>query len=78
MAAMVVPPITSEFTWVIKWSSLLSVITVPELTFAAQRVIGESYSVVEPLVMSGVLYWALNDLMVYAGRRLERRMTRYL
>ncbi len=78
MAAMVVPPITSEFTGVIKWSSILSVITVPELTFAAQRVIGESYSVVEPLLMAGLLYWALNDLMVYAGRRLERRMTRYL
>ncbi len=78
MAAMVLPPITSEFTGVIKWSSLLSVITVPELTFAAQRVIGESYSVIEPLLMAGLLYWALNDLMVYAGRRLERRMTRYL
>jgi His/Glu/Gln/Arg/opine family amino acid ABC transporter permease subunit len=78
MAAMVLPPITSEFTGVIKWSSLLSVITVPELTFAAQRVIGESYSVIEPLLMAGLLYWALNDLMVYTGRRLERRMTRYL
>ena len=78
MAAMVVPPITNEFTGVIKWSSLLSVITVPELTFAAQRVIGESYSVVEPLLVSGLLYWLLNDVMVYAGRRLERRMTRYL
>jgi len=78
MAAMVLPPITSEFTGVIKWSSLLSVITVPELTFAAQRVIGESYSAIEPLLMAGLLYWALNDLMVYAGRRLERRMTRYL
>ena len=78
MAAMVLPPITSEFTGVIKWSSLLSVITVPELTFAAQRVIGESYSAIEPLLMAGLLYWALNDLMVYAGRRLERRMTSYL
>jgi His/Glu/Gln/Arg/opine family amino acid ABC transporter permease subunit len=78
MAAMVLPPITSEFTGVIKWSSLLSVITVPELTFAAQRVIGESYSVIEPLLMAGLLYWGLNDLMVYAGRRLERRTTRYL
>jgi polar amino acid transport system permease protein len=78
MAAMVLPPITSEFTGVIKWSSLLSVITVPELTFAAQRVIGETYSAIEPLLMAGLLYWALNDLMVYAGRRLERRMTRYL
>jgi His/Glu/Gln/Arg/opine family amino acid ABC transporter permease subunit len=78
MAALVLPPLTSEFTGVIKWSSLLSLITVPELTYAAQRVIGESYSVVEPLLLSGLCYWALNDLMVAFGRRLERRLTRYL
>ena len=78
MAALVLPPLTSEFTGVIKWSSLLSLITVPELTYAAQRVIGESYSVVEPLLLSGLCYWALNDLMVTVGRRMERRLTRYL
>jgi His/Glu/Gln/Arg/opine family amino acid ABC transporter permease subunit len=78
MAALVLPPLTSEFTGVIKWSSLLSLITVPELTYAAQRVIGETYSVVEPLLISGVCYWALNDLMVAFGRRMERRLTRYL
>jgi His/Glu/Gln/Arg/opine family amino acid ABC transporter permease subunit len=78
MGAMVLPAITNEFTGVIKWSSILSVITVPELTFAAQRVIGETYSAVEPLLMAGLLYWALNDLMVFVGRRMERRLTRHL
>jgi His/Glu/Gln/Arg/opine family amino acid ABC transporter permease subunit len=77
-ATLVLPPLTSEFTGVIKWSSLLSLITVPELTYAAQRTIGESYSVIEPLVLSGLLYWGLNDLMVLVGRRLERRFTRHL
>jgi His/Glu/Gln/Arg/opine family amino acid ABC transporter permease subunit len=78
MGALVLPPLTSEFTGVVKWSSILSLITVPELTYAAQRVIGESYSAIEPLVLSGVLYWVLNDLLVFAGRRIERRVTRYL
>ena len=78
MAALVLPPLTSEFTGVIKWSSLLSLVTVPELTYTAQRVIGESYSVVEPLLLSGLLYWGLNDVMVAVGRRVERRMTRHL
>jgi His/Glu/Gln/Arg/opine family amino acid ABC transporter permease subunit len=77
-ATMVLPPLTSEFTGVIKWSSLLSLITVPELTYAAQRTIGETYSVIEPLVLSGLAYWALNDVMVLVGRRLERRFTRHL
>jgi His/Glu/Gln/Arg/opine family amino acid ABC transporter permease subunit len=77
-ATQVLPPLTSEFTGVIKWSSLLSLITVPELTYAAQRTIGETYSVIEPLVLSGLLYWGLNDVMVLVGRRLERRFTRHL
>jgi polar amino acid transport system permease protein len=78
MAVQVLPPLTSEFTGIIKWSSLLSVVTVPELTYAAYRAIGETYSAIEPLVVAGLLYWALNDLVVAAGRRVERRLTRHL
>src|SRR5215831_19396488 len=78
MAVQVLPPLTNEFTGVIKWSSLLSVVTVPELTYAAYRAIGETYSAVEPLVVAGLLYWGLNDLVVAVGRGLERRLTRHL
>ena len=78
MAAQVLPPLTSEFTGVIKWSSLLSVVTVPELTYTAYRAIGETYSAVEPLLVAGLLYWGLNDLVVAVGRGLERRLTRHL
>jgi His/Glu/Gln/Arg/opine family amino acid ABC transporter permease subunit len=78
MAVQVLPPLTSEFTGVVKWSSLLSVVTVPELTYAAYRAIGETYSAVEPLVAAGLLYWGLNDLVVAVGRGLERRLTRHL
>jgi polar amino acid transport system permease protein len=78
MAVQVLPPLTSEFTGVIKWSSLLSVVTVPELTYAAYRAIGETYSAIEPLLVAGLLYWGLNDLVVAVGRGLERRLTRYL
>jgi polar amino acid transport system permease protein len=74
----VLPPLTSEFTGVIKWSSLLSVVTVPELTYTAYRAIGETYSAVEPLLVAGLLYWGLNDLVVAVGRGLERRLTRHL
>jgi His/Glu/Gln/Arg/opine family amino acid ABC transporter permease subunit len=78
MAVQVLPPLTSEFTGVIKWSSLLSVVTVPELTYAAYRAIGETYSAIEPLLIAGLLYWGLNDLVIAVGRRLERRLTRHL
>ena len=53
-------------------------VTVPELTYAAYRAIGETYSAVEPLLISGLLYWLLNDLVVLAGRRIESRLTGHL
>ncbi len=78
MGALVTPALTNEFTGVLKWSSILSVITVPELTYRAYQVIAESYAPFEALILSGVMYWALTDLVAYLGRVVERRMTRHL
>lgn len=78
MAPLVTPALTNEFTGILKWSSILSVITVPELTYRAHQVIAESYAPFEALLVSGVMYWVLTDLVAYGGRLVERRMTRHL
>lgn len=78
MGALVIPALTNEFTGVLKWSSILSVITVPELTYRAHQVIAESYAPFEALLLSGIMYWVLTDLVAFGGRLLERRMTRHL
>jgi cystine transport system permease protein len=77
-AALVTPALTNEFTGVLKWSSILSVITVPELTYRAYQVIAESYAPFEALILSGLMYWALTDVVAWGGRILERRVTRHL
>jgi polar amino acid transport system permease protein len=77
MVSLVLPPLTNEFTNLIKGSAVLSVVTVPELTFAAQEVIGLTFSPVEAFIMATLLYWGLNDLFVHVGRVFEKRAARY-
>ena len=78
MFRIVLPSLSNTLISLFKDTSLGAAIAVPELTYAAQRAIGETYSAIEPLVVSGLLYWVLNDLVVAAGRRLERRFTRHV
>lgn len=77
MASLVLPPLTNEFTTLIKWSAVLSVVTVPELTYSAQDVIGITFSPVEGFVVVTLLYWGLNDLFVHVARVFEKRAARY-
>ena len=77
MVSLVLPPLTNEFTTLIKWSAVLSVVTVPELTYSAQDVIGITFSPVEGFVVVTLLYWGLNDLFVHVARVFEKRAARY-
>jgi His/Glu/Gln/Arg/opine family amino acid ABC transporter permease subunit len=77
MAALVLPPLTNEFTTLVKWSAVLSVVTVPELTYSAQEVIGITFSPVEGFVVVTLLYWGFNDLFVHIARVFEKRAARY-
>jgi His/Glu/Gln/Arg/opine family amino acid ABC transporter permease subunit len=77
MVSLVLPPLTNEFTNLIKWSAVLSVVTVPELTYSAQEVVGITFSPVEAWITVTVLYWGLNDVFVHCARLLERRAARY-
>lgn len=77
MVSLVLPPLTNEFTNLIKWSAVLSIVTVPELTYSAQQVIGITFSPVEPFLLITLLYWGINDLFVHVASVLEKRAARY-
>ena len=70
----VLPSITNQMIGVIKDSAALSVITVPELSMAAQVVLGESFSPVETYLMVALLYWGLTALVAAVMMYLERRV----
>jgi polar amino acid transport system permease protein len=78
MMALVLPPITNQAVSLIKESAVLSVITVPELTFRTTRMVTETFAVVEPYLMLALLYWTLTSAVAQLGQQSERALTKYL
>ena len=72
-----IPPTTNMSMTLVKESSVLSVITVAELTYASQFVIGKYFAPVEMFSVVAILYWALNALLSWGLGALEWRATRF-
>lgn len=71
--ALILPPLTNEFTMLVKASPLLSVITVVELTRTAQQIMMVTYRPVEVMLAAAALYFFICFLLSSLTRRLERR-----
>jgi His/Glu/Gln/Arg/opine family amino acid ABC transporter permease subunit len=72
MVGYLIPSATNQTTSLVKESSVLSTITVAELTMAAQRIQLETYSFIEPLIVIAVVYWSCNTLLSWLALSLER------
>ncbi len=77
MFGYLIPPATNQTITLIKESSVLSIITVPELTMAAHTVSGITYSYVEVFLMIAILYWVTTLSLLVASRLLEFVTQRY-
>ena len=75
-ALLVVPPTAGEFTNLVKGTSLLSTISVTELTRVAQQIVGVTFRPIEAYVAIGVVYWCLNALIAQGAVWLERSLRR--
>lgn len=78
MLSYLIPTTTNLTITLIKESAILSAITVPELTYQAQVIIGRTFAPVEAFTAIGLMYWALNSLVAYGLKRWERHASRYL
>jgi His/Glu/Gln/Arg/opine family amino acid ABC transporter permease subunit len=76
MLGYLLPALTNQIIGAIKDSAVLSVITAPELSMAAQMVLGESFSPVETYAMVATIYWALIAAVSAGLMRLEKRLFR--
>jgi His/Glu/Gln/Arg/opine family amino acid ABC transporter permease subunit len=76
MLGYLLPALTNQTIGAIKDSAVLSVITAPELSMAAQMVLGESFSPVETYAMVAAIYWALIAAVSAGLMRLEKRLFR--
>jgi polar amino acid transport system permease protein len=70
----IIPPLTNELISMTKGSSLLSVISVYELTRAGQAIISVHFVPFEIYLLLALYYYALIKTLSWLSRRLERRM----
>ncbi len=70
------PPLTGQFVSTVKDSAIVSVISIPELTFQAQELVSATYRSFEVWTLVLVLYLALNLPCSLAARWLELRLGR--
>jgi polar amino acid transport system permease protein len=70
---LIIPPLGNNFVILIKDTSLVSTITLVELTLTAQRLIGSTYKPFEMYLMAAVLYAILTTGASLLLRQVERR-----
>ncbi len=73
---IVIPAIGNEFIAMIKDSALVSLITVQELLWRAQRVGQSHFRSLETLLLAALVYWVLTGIFSFFQDRLEKRMAR--
>jgi polar amino acid transport system permease protein len=78
MLVLVLPPVVNLWIVVLKDTAILSIITIPELTFEVTGLTLETFAFVEPFLLLAVVYWALVELTAFLGRKAERRLGFYL
>ena len=68
------PPGTNIALTMIKESSLLSMITVAELTYSAHDINGRTFTPVETFATIAVLYWIICTLFLKLTQMLQSRV----
>ena len=71
---MAIPALGNNFVILVKDTSLVSTITLVELTLTAQRLIGSTYKPFEMYLMAAVLYAVLTTATSFLLGRLEKKI----
>lgn len=74
----IIPTSSNLAITLIKESAVLSTITVPELTYQAQNIVGRTYSPVELFTTIALLYWGITALVTALMGWLEVRLQPHL
>jgi polar amino acid transport system permease protein len=73
---IVIPPTGNEFITMLKGTSLLAVIAVPELLFSAQQIYNVNYQVTALLIVASLWYLAMTSVATTGQYFLERHYAR--
>lgn len=73
ITGVIIPPMINQIVTSVKESSVMSVITINELTMAANQVVGQTYAPFSVFAVACLYYWALNLVFETLGRIYERK-----
>jgi polar amino acid transport system permease protein len=71
---VITPPVTNELITLVKSSSLLSVISVFELTRATQVIIAERFTPFELYLLLAIFYLVMVSVLSYVSEFIEARL----
>jgi octopine/nopaline transport system permease protein len=71
------PAYGNEITIIIKESSLASTITVLDVTGHAKRLMSETFAVIEIFTIAGLMYLAINFVVLMLVKVIEARLSGY-
>jgi polar amino acid transport system permease protein len=75
-ARLIVPPTANETISMLKLTSLVLVIGLPELTTTAQLIYGRNFQQIPLLIVASIWYLVLTTLLTLLQARIEKRMSR--
>jgi polar amino acid transport system permease protein len=78
MLVAIVPALVNMLIVLTKETVVLSIITVPELMYQMQTMAAETFAAFQTILAMALLYWLLVELVAWAGRRAEARVTAFL
>lgn len=77
MTMLVLPPAVNMAIILLKETAVLSIITVPELTFQISAIGSQRYAFVEAMFLLACFYWGLVSLCGRLGRAAEDRLSNF-
>jgi polar amino acid transport system permease protein len=73
---IVIPAIGNDFISMIKDSALVSIVSLQEVLWRANKVGRSNFQTIQALVIAAAIYWALTIIFSFFQERLERRLAR--
>jgi polar amino acid transport system permease protein len=73
---IMLPPLANEFINTVKWSSIVSIISIQELTFQGLQVMGSTHATIEIWFTISLMYLLLCFSLSILVSRVERRLSR--
>ncbi|MGA1862676.1 amino acid ABC transporter permease [Deferribacter thermophilus] len=71
---LIIPPLTGQMVSTIKDSAILSVISIPELTFQGMELMASTYLIFEIWIIITVIYLVINTILSHFSSILENKM----